>query len=125
MIEVRHLESGYDFISLYFKGSNDLKAFSEAFYKKCKRINYRYMELQRKNFRHLPGDVEHFHTDGDARDYWGEEFRHFHIILPRKPQAEDWEELYELCNDPKFNLKLDRNLPIREVKNADNKELSD
>jgi len=115
-IKVTHTEHGYDFISLYFKDTKDLRSYSEIAFKRLKQLGFKHMELQRKNFRHLPGDVPHFHSDGEAKDLWDTRYHHFHILYPHKPTSEDWEYLYTHLNNEARGMKLDRNLESREVK---------
>jgi len=116
VLEPGAIEHGYDFISLYFPTLNEANEYAARLFRKFKRINFEHLDLQRQNFRHLPGDPEHFHSDGDAKDYLPDMFRHFHIIYPGKPSEQDWEYLYKHCNDINLKIRLKQNLPIREVR---------
>ena len=118
-LEVQQTEHGCDFITLYFKNLKIANTFAERLFRKFKNLEFPHMQIQRKDFRHLPGDPEHFHADGDANAYWPDAFNHFHIIYPHRPTEADWEYLYVHCNDIRRELVLTRNLPIREVKPND------
>lgn len=112
---VTSTEHGYDFITFYFKGLNETNEFAAILYNRFKDIGFEHMHLQRENFAHLPGDPDHFHTDGLANDYWPGAFRHFHIIYPNKPTEKDWEYLRKNANIRKLGLNFKKDLPNRYV----------
>lgn len=93
------LESGYDFITFYFKDSRDLNDAAIRLYKYMKRVDFKHLDLQRKNFAHLPGDVPHFHNGIDAT-----KGPHFHILYPHRPTKSDWDELTNLTQAKLVNI---------------------
>lgn len=114
VITVHHTEHGFDFITLYFYTLQEANAFGQRLYNKFKATNHKYLDLQRSDFRHLPGDVEHFHTDGAIHEHWETAYKHIHVLYPHKPTEEDWEDLYSIANGGK--IRFPRGLPTREVK---------
>lgn len=112
MIKVAHIELGYDFITLYFPSWKDMTTFAIKSEDKLRRLKFPHMELQRKEFRHLPGDVPHFHSTGDAKELWGDNYHHFHIIYPTTPTDEDLEYLYTHLNDENRQLEISRDIQI-------------
>ena len=115
-IDVSHTEHGYDFITLFFKNGRDMLDFSKRAYVQFKRTQFKYMELQRKEFVHIEGDVPRFHPDGEPGALYPDSFRHFHILYPSKPTQADWDELRTVLNNTRLNIGLAKDLPNREVK---------
>jgi hypothetical protein len=105
-IHVRSTESGYDFITLYLKDKIEVEVVSRLLYNEFKRIRYENLELQRKNFMHLPGDVPHFHNGFEGA------LPHFHIIYERRPTAEDWQKLISTAKRVGISIGLDNNIEI-------------
>lgn len=91
MASVTAIESGHDFITLYFNNAKEMEGAGKALHAYMKRINFSYLPLQRKDMRHLPGDVPHFHNGIDAV-----KGPHFHIVYPHRPTPKDWEILEQL-----------------------------
>ena len=100
--DVTYLESGYDYITIYFKCPTVLREASKRLYNYSKRANFEHYDMQRKNFSHLPGDVPHFHNGIDAT--LGP---HLHILYPHRPTEEDWEELKVMLKSKLVNINLD------------------
>ena len=116
IIEPKSLEHGVNFITLYFTTINEANEYAERAYNRFRDIKFYDFDINRRNFMHLPGDPDHFHSDGPAINYWPGAFRHFHIIYSHKPNQDDWDYLYKHLNDPARKLKLRKGLPIREVR---------
>lgn len=99
-------EQGYDFITLYFSSGKDLRDYSLRLYKVLE-SRFPYMDIQRENFRHLPGDVPHFHAHEKPQH------PHFHILYPHRPNEYDIEFLRIWGNRGPLTLPTD--LPIERV----------
>lgn len=99
MYNVTLIESGYDFITLYFKTHAEMSEVAEILYPHMKKIAFKHYNLQRKNLIHRPGDVPHFHNGVDAT-----EGPHFHIIYPHRPTIDDFEELKSMLSRKKVNI---------------------
>lgn len=108
--KLTYLESGYDFITLYFKTATEMREASENLYRYMHRISFKYLDMQRKNFMHKPGDVPHFHNGIDAT-----KGPHVHILYPHRPTEEDWKELKEI---------LGRRLVSIDITDVKNEEIS-
>lgn len=113
-MKVINTEHGYDFITLYFEKGDENRLAGIAVYNHFKKIGFEHIELQRKEFRHLPGDVPHFHPDGAITDYW-DSIHHFHILYPNEPTQEDWEYLYKHISVERTKVSFERGLPTRRV----------
>jgi hypothetical protein len=81
-MKVIKAEQGYDFLTLYFNSGKELQDYSMQFYRLLKN-RFPHMHLQRENFRHLPGDVPHFHAHTEAP------YPHFHILYPGRPTQDE------------------------------------
>ena len=115
ILHVEHTEKGVDFITFYFTKLQVANEYAKRLYSYLSSTKWKHIHLQRKNFMHLKGDPEHFHSDGHAADYW-KAFRHFHIIYPHKPTKKDWDELYKLANSMAYKIRFKKDLETREVK---------
>lgn len=104
MTDVTQLESGYDFITLYFKSSSEMLQASKRLYSYLSRTDFEHTKLQRKNFMHQPGDVPHFHNGIDAT-----KGPHIHIIYPERPTENDWEELRGMLARRLVNINIPEN----------------
>lgn len=101
MDKVIALESGYDFITLYFDDHNKMNAAAERLYAYLKRVNFKYLDIQRKNLLHKPGDIPHFHNGVEATIG-----PHFHVLYPHRPTDSDWAELKHYCNAKLVSIDL-------------------
>ena len=113
MSKVLGLESGYDFITLYFKTLKETNEAAKRLYKFCStRVSPKTiaMGLQRRNFVHKPGDVPHFHNGIDAT-----EGPHFHIIYAHRPSEKEWEELRELLAYRLVGISLSEDIQNQEI----------
>lgn len=111
---VKHIEHGIDYITLYFATHREMTDYSTILYGWFNGIaNFTHMNLQREWFRHLPGDVPHFHPNGDPIEVEIKEHFHFHIIYPHTPKQEDWDFLYLWGN--RNTLTLNKNTTRVEV----------
>ncbi len=113
MSKVIELESGYDFITLYFETLKETNDAAESLYRFCSiRVSPKTidMNLQRKNFVHKPGDVPHFHNGIEAT-----KGAHFHIIYSDRPSEKEWEELRELLTYRLVDISLPENIQNQEI----------
>lgn len=101
MYRTSTLESGYDFITLYFEDAIQLREASRKLYKFAQRVNFEYMDLQRKDFLHKPGDIPHFHNGTEAT-----KGPHLHVIYPHRPTQRDWDVLKEMCSSRLVGIEL-------------------
>lgn len=90
-------ETGYDFITLYVQTKLEAVELGTRLYKEFKRINYRYLNLQRKALAHKPGDVPHFHNGFEGAE------PHVHILFPHEPTNEDKRELFSITRRIGYN----------------------
>jgi hypothetical protein len=106
-VEPIKLESGYDFITFYFKNAADMNHYSKQLYNNLMRFaEFPYRDLQRTNFKHLPGDIPHFHAHEEAPS------PHFHILYEDRPTKADWELLYIWGNRRELELNRNKNIEI-------------
>jgi hypothetical protein len=110
MIDITHLESGYDYITLYFEKHGEMTKHIEKLYKYMIRVDFKYLDIQRKNLVHKPGDVPHFHNGIDAT--LGP---HVHVLYPHRPSEEDWEELKTMLKHRLVGIHLDESIENKEI----------
>lgn len=105
------LESGFDFITLYFDRHMEMRNSSKRLFRHCTRFNQKYLQLdiQRKDFIHRPGDIPHFHNGIGANGY------HFHILYPSRPTKEAWDELRTVLKHVHVNIQLPDNIQNQEI----------
>ena len=110
MHKVTVLESGYDFITLYFKTHNEMALAAKKLYSFMKRVEFKQLDLQRKNLVHKPGDVPHFHNGIDAT-----KGPHFHIIYSRRPNQRDWKILNRMLKSKLVQIDLSKEIEHEEI----------
>jgi thiamine kinase-like enzyme len=102
MAKVSYLESGYDFITLYFKDHKTMDLAGKRLYAFLKRVSFKHLDLQRENMVHKPGDVPHFHNGIEAT-----KGPHFHILYPHRPTEDDWQELQDIACKRLVDIQLE------------------
>jgi len=110
MTKVTCLESGYDFITLYFETTQDTVLAAKRLYNYLVRVNFDHLDLQRKNLTHKPGDVPHFHNGIDAT-----KGPHSHIIYPHRPTEQDWDTLKTILQHKLVQIELGTSLSYEEI----------
>jgi len=101
MYRINNLESGYDFITLYFESHKEMEEAATKLYRYMKRVGFKHYDVQRKNLTHKPGDIPHFHNGTPAS-----KGPHFHVIYPDRPEKQDWEELINMCKSKLVEIEL-------------------
>jgi hypothetical protein len=101
-MKITKLETGYDFVTLYVKTKLEAVQLGKSAYRLLLRRKFKYMDLQRKNLSHKPGDVPHFHNGFEGAE------PHVHIIYPDRPTQEDIDYLQDL-------MKFSKDIEITEI----------
>lgn len=81
---ITDIEIGDHFITYYFDSHKNMTDIARKLYKFLPRVEFPYMDLQRRNFSHQPGDVPIFHNGIQAT-----KGPHIHVIYPNRPSSQD------------------------------------
>jgi len=110
MIQIKDVEIGSKFITLYFNSQKDMVTISANLFNLLRRLRSPIFGIQRKYFAHLPNDIKIFHCNKEAT-----KGPHIHVLYTNKPTKEDLDTLSEQLQSRLVGATISSNATIEEM----------